>query len=154
MSRKKMMLKALLEEVKKDFLIDLEVGQFFETINTVFPKEEVPKEERNILVEESVFATKPLACSRKTKQEFIKKSSPFSGWFKNPKKGDLLEVVEVLPDGSGIFVNKSINEEIAKKQYSTENLKFIHFGKLDIIEGKIKRIYRNLNKFLQGDNDE
>jgi len=45
MSRKKMMLKALLEEVKKDFLIDLEVGQFFETINTVFPKEEVPKEE-------------------------------------------------------------------------------------------------------------
>lgn len=151
MSRKKILLKNLLEEARKDFLIDLEEGQFFETIITVFPSEKIPKEDKNFLIEGGVFATKPLACCRKTKQEFIKENSPFSGWFKNPNKGDLLEVVKILEDGTGVFINRSIKENIIKEQYENKKIKFIHFGKLDILEGKIKRIYRNLGRFLEGE---
>jgi len=136
-------IRTLLTELKERFP-KFEKGQIFETLKSIYPDSNMPKEKRNIKLEENVF-TKPLALSRKDKSGLIKEESKMVGFFKNLSRGDFLKVEEVV-DGSARCVNLSLNDDIVKRYYVGDKITLT----LDEIANGTVRLYRRkINKFIK-----
>jgi hypothetical protein len=134
-------LQDLLNEAKEK-LPEFKEGQYFEALRAIYPK----NNDKNIEID-GRKATKPLAVDKKTKREFSKNDSPFKDFFKNKKRGDLLKIVEV--DGEiAKCENISLNEEFKKKYYENH---YIFISYKDLIEGTIKRVYKNIDKYVNGE---
>jgi hypothetical protein len=136
---------SLLTELKQK--TPFKEGMVFETLKSIYPKDDVPKDKKNIKIEEKTF-TKPLALSRKDKGNAIKEHSSLVDFFKNVSRGDFLRVVKV--DGQKVqCVNLSLKEEILKKYYSDDYTKQITLRLEDIANGTAKPFSRKLNKYLK-----
>jgi len=135
----------LLEELKKQ-TPKFEVGQFFEVQKSIYPSSSISKEDKNILIE-GVILTIPMACSHKAKRQFEKDKSPFFNFAKDNTRGDFLEIIET--DGySAKCINRSINEEIQKKYYINEKIKYITITFNDVLDNTVKRVYRGIKKYI------
>ena len=136
-------LRTLLEELKEK-LPDLQKGQIFETLKSIYPDSEIPKEKKNISIGNSTF-TKPLALSKKDKSLLVKEESKMVGFFKNLTRGDFLKVIEV--DGSKVkCINLSLKEDVLKKYYKEES---ILLGIEELANGTVKLFKRKVSKFLK-----
>lgn len=142
-SRTNTTLGKLLEDLKKD-LPNLKVGMFFETIKSIYPTEDIAKENKNIILEGEVF-TKPLALSKKEKKEMIKEESPFVNFFNEKNKGDYLKIIK-KEDGIYYCKNISLKEEIIDKYYKNDN--YIKITDKDIISNSVKPIIRIRHSYL------
>lgn len=137
-------LNTLLEELKNQ-TPKFEEGQIFEVLKSMYPNEKIG-EIRNIITEEKT-ATKPLACSSKSKKEFKKDKSLFYNFFKDNTRGDFLEIIET--DGYiAKCINRSIKEEILKEHYSNISMRYITIKFEDILSGSVKRVYRGIKKYI------
>jgi len=135
-------IKTLLEELKEN-LVTFKNGMIFETIKSIFPTTEVPKNKRIVEFNKISF-TKPLACNKKDKENYLKEDSPVANFFKENKRGDFLQVVEVKNE-IAYCKNLSLKEEISKKYYKDELIKITYD---DLISGNIKLYRRNIQKFF------
>jgi hypothetical protein len=137
---------SLLEDLKTK-IPSFKEGQIFEIKKSIYPTEEVPKDKKNIEINENVF-TKPLALSRKDKHNAVKEKSSLVDFFKNVSRGDFLKVVSVEgPEAK--CVNLSLKEEIMKRFYSDDFTKHITLRLEDIANGTAKPFSRKLNKYLK-----
>lgn len=136
-------IKTLLQELKKTTPI-FKVGQIFETLKSIYPDTNLPRNKVDIKIDDTLF-TKPLASSRKDKIKYIKENSPISNFFKNISKGDFLKVVE-LKDNNAICINLSLKEGIREKYYNNEKI-IISFNM--IANGTIKQFKRKVIKYLE-----
>ena len=126
-------IKTLLEELKKT-IPRFKKGQFFETLKSIYPDTDIPKNEKNISIDGISF-TRPMASSRKDKRNYVKEHSPISKFFTDLKRGDILEILET--NGyTAICRNVSLNE-IAKEYYKDEKIE-LTFNM--IAEGFIKQV--------------
>lgn len=138
-------LNQLLEEVKSQ-TPRFEKGQYFEVLKSIYPDVSIGEDVKNIVVNEKK-ATKPLACSSKSKREFKKDKGVFCEFFKDNTRGDFLEIVET--DGlSATCLNKSIREEILEEHYDNESMRNIVIKFEDITKGNVKRVYRGIKKYI------
>jgi hypothetical protein len=142
---KKYTLYELLEEIKAP---KFEKGQFFEVLKSIYPNASINEEIKNIVINGNRI-TKPLACSSKAKKEFKKDKVVFGDFFKESTRGDFLEIIDT--DGNkAICINRSLKEEVMKKYYNNESIKFITIQIEDVISGNIKRVYRGVDKYIYG----
>lgn len=132
-------LEKLLNEMSENIPI-IKDGDIFETIKTLYPNHNIPKNEKNIMIE-GVEMTYPIATSKKTKKVFIKEKSPLLEMFNELTRGDLLKVVSISK-------NKIICENISvKKEVQGNNIKnIIVIDKLDILRGDYKLVQRGRTK--------
>lgn len=135
-------IKTLLEEMKTE-LPKFKKGMVFETLQTFFPKSNVPKENRNVFFREQSF-TKPLACSRKDKENYIKEDSPVSYFFKETTRGDFLEIKEVK-NGIALCENLSLKNDIREEFYKNE---LIEIKYNDLVNGLVRIYRRKIDKFF------
>lgn len=133
-------LKEILEEIK---IPDFHVGQFFEIKRSVFPDSEYPKSKKNISFGNISF-TKPLASSKKDKEEYFKKGSPLADFYCNDRKGDIIEVVGI-ENGKAKCLNRSMKKEALDKYYKDD---YVFVTKEMVIEGEARPIVRNAKKLL------
>jgi hypothetical protein len=144
--RSRITINILLEDLKKK-TPSFKEGQIFEIQKSIYPKEDVPKDKKNIEINEKIF-TKPLALSRKDKNNAIKEHSTLVDFFKNTSRGDFLKVVKV--DGlKAECVNLSLKEEILKRYYNDDFTKQVTLRLEDIANGTAKPFSRKLNKYLK-----
>lgn len=135
-------IETLLEELKEG-LPAFKKGMIFETHKTIFPDLSTPKEKRNITYNDSSF-TKPLACNRKDKENYVKEESPAANFFKEITRGDFLRV-EKIKNEVAYCVNVSLKEEIKKEFYKD----LIPITYNDIASGKVKIYRRNIERFFK-----
>lgn len=135
----------LLDEVKQT-IPSFEEGQIFETLKSIYPSTKIPRFKRNITYKNISF-TKPLASSRKAKENFIKEDSPVADFFKNTTKGDFLRVVST--DGkTAKCINLSLRDSIREDFYSNEE-DYILIDYTDIANGTVKQFKRkNVEKYF------
>jgi len=136
-------IRSLLEELKEHFP-KFENDQIFETLKSIYPDSEIPKEKKNIKLENVTF-TKPLALSRKDKSNLIKEESKMVGFFKNLSRGDFLKVINV-EENSAKCVNVSLNEDVAKKYYKDE---VVTLTIEDVANGTVRPYKRKISKYLK-----
>jgi hypothetical protein len=143
--RSKYTLQQLLDEVKQTTPSFYE-GQIFETLKSIYPSTKTPRYKKNITYKDISF-TKPLASSRKAKENFIKEGSPVKDFFKNTTKGDFLRVVET--DGKvAKCINLSLKEDIREDYYSNDEDNII-FDYFMIANGTVKHFKRkNVDKYF------
>jgi hypothetical protein len=144
---KKITLEALLEEAKKE-IGKIEVGQVYETLNSIYPDDSVLPSEKNVIINGNKM-TLPLASSSKTKKEFRKKGDSFYNFFKEGIKGDYL-LVEDISGNDIVCKNISITEGSMKDYYKYPSMKKISITKDDIVKGNVKRVYRGYKGHLEG----
>lgn len=131
-----------LSEVKEK-MSQIEVGQVFEVLKPLYPKEDVPPEIKNITIGNNRM-TLPLALSGKAKRDLHKTGSFFRSFFEDSKKGDFLLVTK-LKDDCFVCKNISISPDKYKKYYEKHpEISDIVLSKDDVAFGNIKRIYRGL----------
>ena len=136
-------IRSLLEELKEHFP-KFENDQIFETLKSIYPDSKIPKEKKNIKLENVTF-TKPLALSRKDKSSLIKEESKMVGFFKNLSRGDFLRVVGV-EESSAKCINVSLNEDVAKKYYKDE---VVILTIEDVANGIVRPYKRKISKYLK-----
>jgi hypothetical protein len=120
----------------------IEKGMKFETIRSIYPDSNIPRDIRNI--NESL--TKPLALSSKDKIKIRKKDDNILKDFLNYKKikkekGDLLVVLEANYEFA-LCENISRPKQISDKYYSNNEIKYVKITYKDILEGNIKQVFR------------
>jgi len=143
---KRKTLKGLLEEAKKE-MCEVEIGQVYETMNSIYPDEHVLPFEKNIVVDD-VRMTLPLACSSRAKKGFKKTGSSLNEMFKDGLKGDYLLVEKIV--GEKVFCkNISITEDCYNRYYKVPNMRKIEINKNDIAKGNVKRVYRGFKNHLE-----
>ena len=136
-------IRTLLKELKES-LPKFEKGQIFETLKSIYPNSNTPKEKKNIVLEGMTF-TKPLALSRKDKTNLIKEESLMVGFFKNLSRGDFLKVVDV--NGSiAKCINISLVESIANKFYKEDR---ITLSINELANGTTRLFRRKVSKYLK-----
>ena len=136
-------IRTLLEELRER-LPQFEKGQIFETLKSVYPDNSIPKEKKNIILDNATF-TKPLALSRKDKSNLMKEDSKMVGFFKNFSRGDFLRVVDVSGTQAKCE-NLSLKEEISKKYYKDDK---ISLTIEDIANGTVRLFRRKVSKYLK-----
>ena len=144
---KKITLESLLEEAKKE-ICDIEEGQVYETINSIYPDENISPSEKNVVIND-VKMTLPLASSSRAKRQFKKYGSSLKTLFKEGVKGDFL-LVEKIDGDKMICRNMSISEDYFEKYYKSPSMKKIVITKDDIVKGNVKRVYRGFKNHLEG----
>lgn len=138
-------IRTLLTELKERFP-QFEENQIFETLKSIYPSEEIDKSKKNITLKGKTF-TKPLAASKKEKNNLIKEGSALSKFFKNTSRGDFLRVIKT--DGiKAKCINLSLEEEIKKKFYSDEE-SMINISLEDLANGTVKPFRRKVDKFFK-----
>jgi hypothetical protein len=143
---KRYTLSELLEEIKKQ-TPKFEKGQFFEVLKPLYPDVSIGENVKNISFDGEKKATKPLACSSKSKREFEKDNSPFCEFFKDNTRGDFLEIIET--DGyNAVCINRSLKNEIIQEHYNDKSMRLINIKFEDIVVGNVKRVYRGINKYI------
>lgn len=136
----------LLEEIKMQ-TPKFEKGQYFEVLKTIYPNTLIKESIKNIITEENKKATKPLACSSRDKREFEKNKGFFNGFSKDKTRGDFLEIIETTGFDC-ICINKSLPEDIVKKYYDDDSIRFIKINFEDIVVGNVKRVFRGIGKYI------
>lgn len=133
-------LKEILEDIK---VPDFKVGQFFEIKQSVFPDSTYPTGKKNLTFGKISF-TKPLASSKKDKEEYFKKGSPLADFYCNDKRGDIIEVM-AIENGKAKCLNRSMKKEAVEKYYEDD---YVFVTKEMLIEGEVRPIIRNAKKYL------
>src|SRR6056297_3034193 len=109
----------ILKELKEE-LPSFKKGMTFETLLTFFPSNDKPREEKNIEIDEQEF-TKPLACSRKDKEKYIKEGSPVAKFHEETTRGDFLRAVKINKDkGIAYCENVSLKTDIREQYYDNQ----------------------------------
>lgn len=144
---KKITLQDLLEEAKEK-ISEVEKGQVYETLNSIYPDDSVSPFEKNVVIND-VRMTLPLASSSRAKKEFRKNGSSLYEIFKDGIKGDYLLVEEVQKD-KVICKNISISDDSFGKYYKSPSMKKVVISKEDIVKGNVKRVYRGYKNHLEG----
>lgn len=135
----------ILKELKEE-IPSFKKGMIFETLQTFFPEQEKLREEKNISIENHSF-TKPLACSRKDKEKYIKEESPIADFHQENTRGDFLRAVKINKEkGIAYCSNISLKESIRNKYYLNELIPITYE---DIISGKVKIYRRKIDKFFE-----
>lgn len=143
--RSSMTINQILKELKEE-TPSFKKGMIFETLFTFFPENSKPRDKKNIEINEHQF-TKPLACSKKDKEKYIKENSPISEFHKEVTRGDFLKAVKINKEKGIVFCeNLSLKENIKEKYYNNELIPIIYD---DIISGKIKIYRRKIDKFFK-----
>lgn len=132
----------LLTEMKQG-IPALKKGMIFETMKSVFPANDIPREKKNITLEGTSF-TKPMACNAKDKEKYIKEESPVASFFAEHNRGDFLKAVKVEND-TAYCINISLKEEIREEYYKEE---LIPISYLDIANNTYRIYRRNIQKFF------
>lgn len=136
---------AILKELKEE-LPSFKKGMIFETLLTFFPENSMAREERNLEINSQEF-TKPLACSRKDKEKYVKESSPVAEFHEEGTRGDFLRAVKINKEkGIAYCENVSLKESIKEKYYNNELIPITYD---DIISGKVKIYRRKIDKFFK-----
>lgn len=135
-------IQALLDELKERSPT-FKQGMIFETQKTIFPSNEIPKEKRNITYKEVSF-TKPLACNKKDKENYIKENSPAASFFKETTRGDFL-IIENIKDKVAFCRNLSLKENVVEEFYKDELIPITY---KDVSIGKVKIYRRKIAKFF------
>lgn len=135
-------IKEILEEMKTSMPL-LKKGMIFETINSIYPTPMMDKFKKNISYKNVTF-TKPLACNKKDKENFLKEDSPLKDFFKETSRGDFLEVLEIKGEYA-ICKNCSMKKEILNEFYKNEKVIISNY---DIIIGNVKIYRRKIDKFF------
>lgn len=134
----------ILKELKEE-LPSFKKGMVFETLLTFFPDAEMPRKEKNLEIKEQEF-TKPLACSRKDKEKYIKENSPIAEFHEETTRGDFLRAVKINKEkGIAYCENASLKENIKEQYYNNELIPITYD---DIISGKVKMYRRKIEKFF------
>lgn len=134
----------ILKDLKEE-LPSFKKGMVFETLLTFFPSNDKPREQKNLEIENQEF-TKPLACSRKDKEKYIKENSPVAKFHQETTRGDFLRAVKINKDkGIAYCENVSLKESIKEKYYDNELIPITYD---DIISGKVKIYRRKIEKFF------
>ena len=120
----------ILERLSKDIPIATE-NDIAEVIRTQYPSCEIPRGERNIVLE-GMEMTVPLCTSQETKKMLIRDRSPLLEIYKDLDRGDIL-VIKEAGDNELLVTNLSIKEEY-RKPFKIE--------KLDIVKGNFNIIRR------------
>lgn len=130
MSNSRNTIKNILERLSKDVPIATE-NDIAEVIRTQYPSCDVPRKEKNIVLE-GVEMTVPLCTSQETKKMLIRDKSPLLEIYKDLDRGDIL-VIKEAGDNDLLVTNLSIKEEY-RKPFKIE--------KLDIVKGNYNIIRR------------
>lgn len=146
---KKITLESLLEEAKKE-LCEIEEGQVYETMNSIYPDDTISPFDKNVVIND-VKMTLPLASSSRAKREFKKNGSSLKTLFKEGIKGDYL-LVEKVEGENIICKNMSISEDYFEKYYKSPSMQQVIITKEDIATGNVKRVYRGFKNHLEGKN--
>lgn len=120
----------ILNRLSKEIPI-AEVGDILETQKTIYPRSNISRLDKNIIVD-SMEITAPLACSSGWKQLLIKEHSSLCQIFKEFDRGDILKV-KAINGGKVTVENLSIEEEFRKD--------FV-IDKIDIIKKNFNLIKR------------
>jgi len=89
-----------------------EEGDILETQKTIFPEGNIPREDKNIIID-GMEVTMPLACSKLWKNMFLKEKSNLCQVYKEFDRGDILRIKKVEKT-KVIVENLSIDEEFRK----------------------------------------
>jgi len=146
---KKITLESLLEEAKKE-ICEIEEGQVYETMNSIYPDDTISPFDKNVVIND-VKMTLPLASSSRAKREFKKNGSSLKTLFKEGIKGDYL-LVEKVEGENIICKNMSISEDYFEKYYKSPSMQQVIITKEDIATGNVKRVYRGFKNHLEGKN--
>jgi hypothetical protein len=146
---KKITLESLLEEAKKE-ICEIEEGQVYETMNSIYPGDTISPFDKNVVIND-VKMTLPLASSSRAKREFKKNGSSLKTLFKEGIKGDYL-LVEKVEGENIICKNMSISEDYFEKYYKSPSMQQVIITKEDIATGNVKRVYRGFKNHLEGKN--
>jgi len=146
---KKITLESLLEEAKKE-ICEIEEGQVYETMNSIYPDDTISSFDKNVVIND-VKMTLPLASSSRAKREFKKNGSSLKTLFKEGIKGDYL-LVEKVEGENIICKNMSISEDYFEKYYKSPSMQQVIITKEDIATGNVKRVYRGFKNHLEGKN--
>ena len=131
----------ILERLSKEVPI-AEVGDILETQKTFYPEANIPREEKNIIID-SMEVTPPLACSKEWKHLMLKEKASLWQIYKDYDRGDILEIKEVGKNYV-IVENLSIDDEF-KKQFKIDKIE-IAKKNFSLVRRKSIEIYRTLNK--------
>lgn len=128
-------LERLLKEMSNNIPL-IKEGDVIETIKTVYPSAETPKNEKNIVIEGTEM-TVPKASSKKTKKMLVKEESLLLSIFNETTRGDLLKVISINK-------NKIYCENLSVKKEIINNT--LTIDKIDILRGDYKLIQRGVGK--------
>jgi hypothetical protein len=133
-------LRLLMEEIGST-IPDFKVGQIYITIKSLYPT--YSAKNKNIVIDNKTI-TKPLACSKKSKEWFRKDKSILYDFFQEKTKGDFLKGVKE-ENNIAYCENISLKKEIKEKYYKDELIKIT---KDDILNNNVKLYKRNITKFF------
>lgn len=122
----------------------IEEGDIIETIKTIYPSSNLPKSEKNIILED-IEITMPLASSKESKLFLKKDKSILLEVYKDLDRGDILIVKEVKPNKI-IVENCSLKEEY-KKDFEIEKLDIIK-GNFTVVKRRSVDLVKTLNKLM------
>lgn len=122
----------------------VEEGDIIETIKTFFPSFNIPKHDKNIIIE-GVEMTMPFASSMETKMMLTRDKSLLLSIYKDTNRGDILSVKEVKPNKI-VVENLSIKEEY-RKDFEIEKLDIIK-GNFNVVKRKSIDLIKTLNKLM------
>lgn len=108
----------ILQRLSKELPI-AEEGDLLETQKTLYPAGNLPREDKNIIID-SMEITPPLACSKEWKKLLEKEKAPLCQIYKDFTRGDILKVKKI-EDGYLIVENLSIDEEF-KKEFKIDKI--------------------------------
>jgi len=108
----------ILQRLSKELPI-AEEGDLLETQKTLYPAGNLPREDKNIIID-SMEITPPLACSKEWKKLLEKEKAPLCQIYKDFTRGDILKVKRI-ENGYLIVENLSIDEEF-KKEFKIDKI--------------------------------
>jgi hypothetical protein len=134
-------LNKIMQRLSKEVPI-VEIGDIFETEETLFPEASVPREEKNIIIN-STEMTPPLACNKEWKMFMLKDESVLCEIYREFDRGDILKVKRI--EGNKVFVeNLSIEEEF-RKEFSIDKVDIIK-KKFNLVKRKSIGLLKSLEK--------
>lgn len=134
-------LNKIMQRLSKEVPI-VEIGDIFETEETLFPEASVPREEKNIIIN-STEMTPPLACNKEWKIFMLKDESVLCEIYREFDRGDILKVKRI--EGNKVFVeNLSIEEEF-RKEFSIDKVDIIK-KKFNLVKRKSIGLLKSLEK--------
>ena len=131
----------ILSRLSKEMPIATE-NDIAETTKTKYPSCDIPKSEKNFLIEGTEM-TVPLCTSQETKKMLIRDNSPLLGIYKDLDRGDILLVKE-SGKNSLVVENISLKEEY-RKPFTIEKLEIVK-GNFNVIRRKSIDLIKTLEK--------
>lgn len=119
-------------------------GDIIETLRTEYPKPNVPKEIKNIILE-NIEMTMPFASSKENKMMLIKEKSPLLNIYKDLERGDIL-VVKCVGNNKILVENLSVKSQY-RRDFEIEKLDIIK-GRFNVVKRKSIDLIKTLNQLM------